>query len=52
MPLSVLIEEESQYRQKETLDELLPESLFIHKYPLEITLQAKHVFLKYIALST
>lgn len=31
--------------------EILPESLLIHKYPSEITCEAKHTFLKYIALS-
>lgn len=36
----------------ETMDELLPESLFTHKYLSETILQAKHVFLKYIALAT
>jgi len=36
----------------ETADELLPESLFTHKYLSETILQAKHVFLKYIALAT
>lgn len=37
---------------KKTKDEIFLKSLFTYKYPSEITLQAKQVLLKYIALST
>lgn len=36
---------------KESQDALLPEALFTHQYPSEITLQTKHVFFRYIAFS-
>lgn len=51
-PLAALTEsEEPPCRRREAREELLREPLFTRKYPSEITLQAKHVFSKYVALS-